>query len=171
MKKKLVYTFIILVAILIQTSVVPVITETKIPGDSIIMAVLAWSILDGFFAFFPWAVLAGLLYDLASYSPIGTHVLILLPVLYFVSFFSRRFTMESKGVRIVLFVAFVVSVTIFSRIIFSLDAAWEIFSFRQFWKIFASPLSFVWQLVHNLVLFFFWFFVIKKAKIFFRIIS
>ncbi|HOF42754.1 MAG TPA: rod shape-determining protein MreD [Candidatus Moranbacteria bacterium] len=171
MKKKLVYIFIGLIAILFQTSVIPVVTETKMPGDSVIMAALAWSILDGFFAFFPWAILLGLLYDIISYSPIGMHVLVILPVLYFVSFFSRRFTMESKGVRIVLFIVFVVSVTIFSRIILFLVNSWGNLSLNGFWKIFASPAGIVWQLAHNFVLFFFWFFVIKKCKEFFKIES
>ena len=87
MKKKIIYTFILLVSIVIQTSVLTVITKTSVAGDAVAMAVLVFSVVDGFFAFLGWAIFAGILYDLACYSPIGTHVIIFLCIVYFTSFF------------------------------------------------------------------------------------
>ena len=87
MKKKLVYLFILIIAIIIQTSVMPVILNSSTTGDAVLMIVLAWSVLDGFSAFIGWAIVAGILYDLAAYSPIGEHAIIFLAVVYFVSFF------------------------------------------------------------------------------------
>jgi hypothetical protein len=51
MKKKLVYLFILIAVIIIQTSVMPVILSSNNVGDIVLMAVLVFSILDGFSAF------------------------------------------------------------------------------------------------------------------------
>lgn len=169
MKKKLVYTFILIVSIIIQTSILPVIAKTGIAGDVVMMTVLVFSILDGFYAFLGWAIFTGILYDFASYSLIGTHVFIFLLIVYFVSFFSRRFSVERKFVRIILFSMLIIVSTLFSRIIIALETVWVTRVFQGFWKTFGNLESFVFQVACNTILFLLWFVILKKIKTFFNL--
>lgn len=169
MKKKIIYTVILLLAIMIQTSIVPVVTGFGSSGDAVAMMVLAWSVIDGFRAFFAWAVAAGILYDLASYSPIGMHVLVFLPILYFVSFFSRRFTLESRGVGIFLFFVFVIISTVLLRGANHLEMIWPEFSWQNYLDSFGNFREFMFSILYNVIFFFLWFAIIKKVKTFFKL--
>jgi len=169
MKKKLVYLVILIATIIIQTSVLPVISSANTAGDAVLMAVLAWSVLDGFSAFIGWAIVAGILYDLATYSPVGEHVIIFLAVVYFVSFFSRRLSLELKGMGLVLFFIFIFVATFISSSIVALMTAWDARTLFGYWKMFSSPGSIALQVVHNVILFFLWFFFLKKTKEFFKL--
>lgn len=169
MQKKIVYISIFVIAAIIQLSFLPVVATKYAAADVVLMLVLAWSILDGFFAFFSWAIFLGFLYDLISYSAVGTHALIFLIVLYFVSFFSRRFSVELKGAGLVLFLLFVLVATFISNGVIALILAWKMETVHNFWKSFGSPGYLLIQFAYNVVLFFLCFIVIKKAKQFFAI--
>src|SRR6266704_2969631 len=100
MKKKFIYCLIFFCGIILQTSVLPLISPTNITGDIVLMLILVGSIIDGFFSFFWWAVFFGVIYDIVSYTTVGIHAIIFIFVVYFVSFFSRRFSVELKGVGV-----------------------------------------------------------------------
>ena len=169
MKKKLVYLFILIIAIIIQTSVMPVILNSSTTGDAVLMIVLAWSVLDGFSAFIGWAIVAGILYDLAAYSPIGEHAIIFLAVVYFVSFFSRRLSIEFKGIGWLLFFMFIVVATFLSKIIIALAMAWDLQTFHGYWQMFGNLKSITLQIIYNGILFFLLFFLLKRVKEFFKL--
>jgi len=169
MNKKFLYLVILLAAIIWQTSIAPVVSNSGPAGDAVLMAVLAWSILDGFYSFIGWAVVAGILYDLAAYSPVGEHVLIFLAVVYFVSFFSRRLSLEFKGVGLALFFTFVIAITLFSHGVINLIAAWDMQTLQGYMKSFSPLSSLALQVVYNELLFFFWLFALRKIKKFFKI--
>ncbi len=170
MKKKIIYSFLIFLAIILQTSFFPNVCRDCESGDIVMMLVLAGVVLDGFFGFFWWAIFAGIIYDLASFVQIGTHALIFLLVIYFVSFFSRRFSVELKGVGVFLFLIFVVFATLVSRGIIALSIALDSQSFHQFQDVFLGSFSTVgFQIFFNAVLFFLCFHVLKKIKVFFDI--
>jgi rod shape-determining protein MreD len=169
MKKRIVYFCLLFVAIVIQTSVLPIIGKQNAFGDIILMAILAGAILDGFFGFFWFAIFAGILYDFMSYTPIGVHALIFLSVTYFVSFFSRRISVELKGVGIFLFVVFVFIASIVSRIIFSLLLAWDLQDLQKFSLLFGNISIVLIGSLTNVLLFFICFYVLKKTKLFFNI--
>jgi rod shape-determining protein MreD len=171
MKKKFVYLIILLLAIIWQTSISPVVSGGAVMGNTVLMAVLAWSILDGFYAFIGWAVLTGILYDLAAYSTVGEHVLIFLVVIYFVSFFSRYLSLEVKGTGLLLMFAFVIVATLLSRLIISLVAILDIQTIQGYRRSFGPMSSLALQIVYNEFLFFFWFYVLRKIKKFFAIES
>ncbi|EKE18454.1 MAG: hypothetical protein ACD_9C00333G0002 [uncultured bacterium] len=170
MKKRIVYFFILLLAIIMQTSVLPIISKLQSPGDIVLMLVLVGAVLDGFFGFFWFAIFAGIFYDLASYTQLGVHALIFLLVIYFVSFFSRRFSVEIKGVGILLFAAFVFIASIVSRVIIALSMARDLQDLHQFPALFGSLDIVFFQSIFNVFLFFLCFYVIKKIRIFFDII-
>lgn len=169
MKKKFVYSIILLVIIIFQISVLPVIEPTEVVPDILLMTILAWSILDGFSAFLSWAIFAGILYDLAAYAPLGVNVLIFLLVAYSVSFFSRRLTVELKGMGILFFAAFVIEATLLFRFIFALSLAWEIQTLHNFWKTFGSFGAIALRIFYNEIAFFILFAAIRKIKKFFDI--
>ncbi|EKE19619.1 MAG: hypothetical protein ACD_8C00133G0018 [uncultured bacterium] len=169
MKKKIIYFLMILLAIILQTSVLPIVFRSSIPGDLVLMLVLAGVVLDGFFAYFWWAIFAGILYDLATFVQVGTHALVFLLSIYFVSFFSRRFSVEVKGVGILLFALFVVSSTIISRAVVSLSLSWEAQAFLKYFEFFGNPSMLFFQVIWNLILFFICFYFLKKVKNFFDI--
>lgn len=169
MKKKIVYALVLLFAVILQTSVLPVFLGGPALGDAVLMIVLAWTIIDGFNSFIAWAIVAGIFYDLAAYSPVGEHVLIFLIVIYFVSFFSRRLSLDLKGVGLVLFFIFVIAATVFSEIIIALISAQEMQTLHEYWKKFGDPSSVALKIICNELLFFGWFVLLKKIKKFFKI--
>ena len=169
MKKKIVYIFIFLVIATAQLSFLPVIFGAGNVADGVLMAILAWSVIDGFFSFLSWAIFLGLFYDLISYSTIGTHALIFLLVVYFVSFFSRRITLEFRGMGLFLFLAFIVVATLLSHAIIALILAMKMQTLGGYFKSFGSMGSISLQFIYNAILFFLCFLLIRKAKQFFAI--
>ncbi|EKE25650.1 MAG: hypothetical protein ACD_5C00081G0002 [uncultured bacterium] len=169
MKKKVVYFLIFIVIAIFQLSFIPVIFEKKAVADAVLMAILAWSILDGFFAFLAWAIFFGLFYDIISYSVIGTHALIFLVVVYFVSFFSRRFSVEMKGFGTILFLLFILVATLASNATIATIFVWKMQNFHGFWQSFGSLKTVMIQLVYNTFLFLILFMLIRKIKQFFAI--
>lgn len=169
MKKKVIYLFIIFTATILQTSSAVFFLNHNWPADIILMLVLAWTLIDGFEEFLPWAIVAGLFYDLAYFSPIGTHILILAVLSYCLSFFSKRFSLEIRGTGLLLVMAFVVGTTLGSRIItvaleFGVDALkTDLENFRILIGVFLS------SALLNLVIFFGLYFMIRKIEKFFRL--
>lgn len=169
MKKKIIYVFILVLAVIIQKSILTVISEMNVSGDAVAMAVLALSIVDGFNAFLPWAVFAGVLYDMSSHSLIGTHVFIFLMTVYLVSFFSGRLFVEHKLVGKVLYLMFIVTSTVFTRLVLGIERSYIAMSFDGFWKTFGNLEFIAFQILWNIALFYIIFISIKKIKKFFDI--
>lgn len=158
----------IIIAIL-QLSFLPVLSGKNIAIDAMLMAILAWSVIDGFAAFLSWAVFFGLVYDLLSYSTVGTYALVFLLVVYFVSFFSRRFSMEPHGVGLIFFLLFIFVATFASSTIVSVVSAWNLKTLQGFWQTFGGFWPATIGLFFNTLLFFSFFIIIKKIKVFFSI--
>lgn len=115
MKKKIIYSLILLAALILQTSAVPVFFSRGFAPDLVLMLVLAWTIRDGFAGFLPWIIFAGLAYDALAYAPMGTHVLVLTLSAYLVSFFSRLFLVQIRGIGVFLLLIFVFLAMVLSR--------------------------------------------------------
>ncbi len=152
-----------------QTSILPLISPAYATGDILLMFILTGAVVDGFFDFLWCAVFAGIIYDLVSYTPVGAHVLIFLFIVYFVSFFSRRFSIELKGVGLVLFLIFVIVATLLSRGVMTLLDAWELQTFSGALGEFGSFKVVVTQIILNIFLFFFTFIIFRKTKKVFNI--
>jgi cell shape-determining protein MreD len=168
--KKFCYIIIFLLAAILQTSVISLLFDSKSLVSAVLMLVLAFSVLDGFFGFLWWAVFYGIFYDLISYSRIGINVLIFLGTVYFVSFFSRRFTVEFRGVGIFLFLFFVVVVSFFSHfVLVGEPLIFEAHSLRGVYNIFGSLGSIAFEIFVNCLLFIGFFNVIKKMKAYFSL--
>lgn len=167
MKKKIIYILLLLGIILIQSSLLPVLSNFT--GDGVLMAVLSWAILDGFAAFLPWSIFMGVLYDLIFHARVGEHVLVFLFVTYFVSFFSRRIALEFKGIGLLLFIFFVGIATFASHAIDASLNAVDVNTIHGFWKSFGGFEYIFHQFINNIILFSLLFMIIKKSKRFFAI--
>lgn len=169
MKKKILYCLVLFCLIVLQTSVLPIASPIYATGDVLLMFILAGAILDGFFSFLWWAVFAGIVYDFVSYTAVGVHALVFLLVVYFVSFFSRRISVELKGVGLVLFMIFVIVATLVSRAIVVLLIDWDLQTLSMHLKEFGDLKIIGIQILYNMLLFLLCFAVLKKMKKFFAI--
>lgn len=115
MKKNLIYFVLIIGILLVQTSIIPGLWGSSALPDFALMMVLAWTIREGFTAFFPWILFMGIAYDLLTFMPIGTHVIIFTLSAYLVSFFSRRFSVHIRGLGIFLIFFFAFFSMLFSH--------------------------------------------------------
>jgi rod shape-determining protein MreD len=169
MKKKFLYLLVIVVALIIQTSVVPLAASGRSALDAVLMLVLAWSIIDGFNAFLPWAIMAGILYDIIAFTPIGIHVLIFLFVVYMVSFFSKRMSVEAKGTGFVIIILFVVVSIFISQSVNGIASYGRLPSVGEFWSIFISIKWFLFQVVYDCFVFAIWFIFLRWMKKYFSL--
>lgn len=164
MRKKIIYFGIILFAILLQLSFLPIINGNNFSADAVLMLVLAVAVLDGFAATLSWAIVAGILYDFATYAILGQHVLVFLLIVYLVSFFSRRLSVEVKGTGLLLLFLFVIAATLISNessAFFSVSAKG---SFKFYLRALGGSGSMIFQLGCNTLLFFLWYNLVKKIK-------
>lgn len=115
MKKKILYFVIISIALIIQLSVLPALIPYRPLPHMLLMLTIAWTVGIGFSQALPWIIFAGLFIDLASYEPIGTTVILLVLMSYFVSFFSKRFLVEGKRWELLVILFFIIAATFFHR--------------------------------------------------------
>ncbi len=169
MKKKFIYGLLLFSAIILQTAVLPVISFGFATGDILLMIILAGAILDGFSGFLGWAVFAGIIYDLVSYTAVGVHVLVFIFVVYFVSFFSRRFSVELRGFGLALFMIFVIVSTLVSHVILTAFAEFNKQSGNFYLRDIIDFKVVGIQILYDVILFFCCFIILRKAKKFFSI--
>lgn len=97
MEKRIIRTIIIILAVLIQTSFLAVVFPQYAVPSVILALVISWTIISGFQQILFWVILLGFFLDIFSFQAVGTNIIILAIISYFISFFSRRFLVEHKG--------------------------------------------------------------------------
>jgi rod shape-determining protein MreD len=162
-KRNIILIIFILVLLIIQASLIPGIFSMRPLPQLILVFIIAWTILVGFREVLPWTILMGFLYDILFYNRVGIEVIFLVLIIYFVSFFSRRFLVENKSWGIFIMMLFVVAATFMHRL----------FSFFLH-KIGTNPPNSAardvmfnnisLELLFNIILFFVCFWMIKKYK-------
>lgn len=164
MKRIFLYAAIISLVVVLQKTAMPVIFHYGYLPDLLMMLVLAWTIAYGFENSLWLAILAGFIYDLLSFMPTGTHVLIFVLMIYFVSFFSRRFLVDLKGTGALLVLFFIIGSQIGSDALFTLTAS----SGNGFWKEFGGSFGnfqqFMLETLINWGLFFMCYAFLKRNK-------
>jgi rod shape-determining protein MreD len=169
MKKKFLYLLVIFIALILQTATVAVFFGERNAVDLVLMLALAWAIIDGFGAFFFWAIAIGILYDLAAFTPVGVHVLIFLAVIYMVSFFSRRLSIDHKGTGAGIIFVFIIVATFISQGILGILSHADFLTVKEFFKIFVSIKWFAVQIFFNSVFFILAFILVNWVKKYFAI--
>jgi rod shape-determining protein MreD len=166
MKKKISYLLLLFLIIILQTSFLPLVMPLHVMPDAVLMLILVGAIFDGFQAFFWWAIVAGVIYDLVTYNVVGLHSIIFLLVVYFVSFFSRRFSVELRGVGLVLFLGFIIVSSVISHVVATivqfLSNDQAVNHLKSTWMMSAIGI----EIICNVFLFFILFVSLRKAKSF-----
>jgi rod shape-determining protein MreD len=150
--------------VVLQKTAMPEIFHLGYLPDLVMMFVLAWTIAYGFENSLWLAIGAGFIYDLLSFVPIGTHVLIFVLIIYFVSFFSRRFAVDLRGTGVLLVLFFILASEIGSHMLLILAVGFE----NSFWKEFIGSLGnfkqFIFETLANSILFFVNYAFLKRNK-------
>ncbi len=161
-KRKLIYFSIICVGIILQTSIFPAFFSSRFIPQVMLTLAMALTIILGFSGALPWVIASGFFLDLFSYARAGESVIVLVLVAYLVSFFSRRFLVESKGWSFVIMFLFVLIATFFRRLFF-----YSILFISGHAEIKAAGLIFSYlgsEIIYNSILFFSFFFAVKKIN-------
>jgi rod shape-determining protein MreD len=168
MKKNLTNMAILIIAIIIQFSLLPPIFSAGALPQIILVLVIGWTVILGFPSAFWWVILAGFVFDLASGQKIGSEIMILIFVSYCISFFSRRFLVENKFWASLILVGFVVMATIVHRFygefVFLLDSGHQ---FREAIFLLASAKRFTgwyFEIIYNIISFGICFWILKKFE-------
>jgi rod shape-determining protein MreD len=164
-EKILAYGLLFLLAIAAQKSLMPIMFGGQPLPDSVLMLVLALAITDGFERFWPWAVFAGLLYDLESATALGLHALIFILVTYFVSFFSRRFLVDMRSMGVAMLAFFIAAAALLSHLMVAAWMGWQANKGgRNFIGSFGGWRDLLWAIAYDALIFIFLFFIAKKLK-------
>jgi rod shape-determining protein MreD len=157
MKNNFLIFFLIVAGIIAQTSFFPVLFFHGYVPNIILVGVIAVTIAWGFRNALLWIIVTGIMFDLATYGTVGKQVIALVVIAYFISFFSKRFLVENRGLGIVTIIFLVLLSTLFFKIL--------IFSFAGDGWLISTPLfflSFGKEAFFNLFIFFIMFHFLKK---------
>lgn len=159
-KKRLIYFSIICAGIILQTSIFPALFSGRFIPQAMLTLAMALTIILGFSSALPWVIAAGLFLDFFSYARVGESIIILVLAAYLVSFFSRRFLVESKRWSFAVMFLFVLAATFLRRIFF-----YSILAIGDRAEIGAVSFIFSYlgsEIICNSILFFSFFFAVKK---------
>lgn len=112
-KNNLLFILLIIVLAIFQLSFVPVIFSFPSTPDLLLVFVIATSLLFDFPTVLKWAVISGLISDFFSYQKLGISAIVFVLAAYLCSFFSRRFSIETR-LGSFLIIVFLVIVSTFS---------------------------------------------------------
>lgn len=151
--KFLAYTALIFACIIAQKSLIPIMFFGRRLPDIVLMLVLALAVIDGFDDFLPWAIGAGLAYDVAVGPVIGLHALIFVVVVYSVSFFSRRFLVDMRSMGVMTLLVFIILATLVSHLFVALWIGWDSRSALDFIGALGSGWDFAVQVSYDALAF------------------
>lgn len=163
MKKIILTLAIIILAVILETSVLPLcFSEGSVPDLTLILLVSGIAVF-GFQAVWIWGIIAGFILDIFSFSKIGVNIFSFAISTYSVSFFSRRLVFGEKMGGIFSSAIFVVLMTIFNNAWINLSSLG--FEFKKILNIEAFiSLGVIWKIIFNLILFYLFIVLLKKQK-------
>lgn len=158
MKRRFLILAVISLLVFLQTGFVAPLFGADRGPDIVLMFAMAAARVLGFEASLGWSVVAGLVYDTATFSKIGFHVLPLIASIYLVSFFSRRLVADAQAGGILLMAGWALAATLLLRFSHALywqkegiaivDAVKQAFSmqalFSQWFANFAAMVLGIW---------------------------
>ncbi len=168
MERKIARFLIILLAVILQISFLPALFSQYQVPQIVLMLVIAWTIISGFRNILPWIVATGVVLDILSFEKIGLSVIAFVIIAYFVSFFSRRFLVESRGWGTLVMVFFIFFSTIFYYLFgiffanFHLPASSTAYDFWRSFVFFQKNVSI--QIVFNILLFFLCYLLLARVE-------
>jgi rod shape-determining protein MreD len=123
MRSFLIRSGIVLLASVAQLSFFNVVFPVFPPSPVLALAV-SWTLVRGFVPALPWAVGLGLSVDLLSAHTVGLTSLALVAIAYVVSFLSRRFLLERRGLGTLAIAAVVTAAAFFYQALATFGTWW-----------------------------------------------
>ena len=163
MKKRIFIFLIILLAVFVQTSILPLcFSNGNIPNFVLVLAVSGVAAF-GFQLTWIWVIISGFILDIFSFGAVGINVFSFMFFSYAVSFFSRRLILGEKSGGILVGAVFISLMTVFNSLWIFLASTG--FKFQEIWKINnILGAGIFWKIILNLILFFIFISIFKKIK-------
>lgn len=163
MKKIFLILAIIILAVILETSVLPVCFSSGNVPDLVLVFLVSSVAVFGFQAVWIWGIIAGFILDIFSFRKVGTSIFSFAIFSYSMSFFSRRLVFGEKIDGIFSSSIFVVFMTIFNNI--WINFASFGFKFEKMLNI-ETLISWqiIWKLILNLILFYLLVGLLRKQK-------
>jgi rod shape-determining protein MreD len=163
MKKIFLILAIIILAVILETSVLPVCFSGGSIPDLTLVLLVAGVAVFGFQSVWIWGIIAGFILDIFSFRKIGISIFSFVIFSYSISFFSRRLVFGEKTGGIFASTSFVVLMTIVNNAWQKLASSGfkleKILSFEALisWEM-------IWKALFNLILFYVIVILLKKQK-------
>lgn len=117
MYKNILIFFIIFLAVMLQVSFFTNLIPIGVFPDIALIIILFWSIRVGFDETWKWAILAGVMVDLAFFWPVGASVFSFVFAAYIVNSLAKRFLVAQTVFRFLVLSAFIISGTIINSLL------------------------------------------------------
>jgi rod shape-determining protein MreD len=108
MYKNILIFFIIFFTVLLQVSFFPNVIPHRFFPDIALIIILFWTVERGFEETWKWAILAGLMVDLAYFWPVGASIFSFVFIAYVINSFTKRFLVTQTIFRFLILVAFII---------------------------------------------------------------
>ena len=164
MKSNLLFFLLIIFLTILQATFLPIIFPTSSTPNLLLMLIISSTLFFDFSVVLKWAIISGMIFDLLAYEKIGFSAIVFVFVAYLVSFFTRRFSIESRLGSFLIIIFLVIVTTFFYRfsiIIFDyypINILIILKNINFFRNVFL-------EIIFNSILFVPVFFLVKKSKI------
>ena len=104
---------IILFSVWLQISFFPNLTPLGVFPDVALILILFWTAQSGFEEIWKWALIAGLMIDLAYFFPVGVSIFSFILIAYVINFLAKRFLVSGTVFRFFILASFIIFGTFF----------------------------------------------------------
>lgn len=163
MYKNILIFFIIFLAVMLQVSFFTNLIPLGVFPDIALIIILFWSIRVGFDETWKWAILAGVMVDLAFFWPVGASVFSFVFAAYIVNSLAKRFLVTQTVFRFLVLSAFIILGTIFNSLLVVLAVKFARREALDFSLLFFNADIFL-KMFYNLVIFSLIYVPLKKLE-------
>lgn len=115
--QKFFIAIILFIAVILQISFFPIFFKDGLAPDLALILIIIWTARFGFEKIWPWAVLAGAMLDITSFSLIGTNILSLAAIAFVINYLAKRFLVTHTAWKFLILGLFVILGTFLNELI------------------------------------------------------
>ncbi|HRY82939.1 MAG TPA: rod shape-determining protein MreD [Candidatus Moranbacteria bacterium] len=160
MGQKIKLAIIIFLAVVLQISFFPGLTSGKIVPDVVLVLIILWSSRKKFEDIWLWALIGGLILDIAVFGKVGINAFSFILISFMASFLKERFFIAQRTGSFLIALALVAGGTILN---------WLLTNFLADFSINFSVNLMIMKIIGNLIIAIFLYLIISKFKEFFGI--
>lgn len=117
MMQNIIISLILFLSVIAQASFLPNLFASGSIPDIVLVVIIIWIAWADFNSILKWAIIGGLMLDIASFQPIGLNVLAFVTVAFIVNSLSKRFLIPQYGWKFFMLVIIIIIGTIANQII------------------------------------------------------